>query len=73
MNKGTHYIGQPMYGLLISLLEKSKILKISHIILKYEKYYFFLKNFSVRRKRVLKTLNLRRNSVTVNITTSFLK
>ena len=29
MNKGTHFIGQPMYGQLISLLDKSKILKIS--------------------------------------------
>ena len=29
MNKGTHFIGQPMYGQLISLLNKSKILKIS--------------------------------------------
>ena len=29
MNKGTHFIGQPMYGQLISLLNKSKNLKIS--------------------------------------------
>ncbi len=29
MNKGTHFIGQPMYGQQISLLDKSKILKIS--------------------------------------------
>ncbi len=29
MNKGTHFIGQPMYGQLISLLDKSKILGIS--------------------------------------------
>ena len=29
MNKGTHFIRQPMYGQLISLLDKSKILKIS--------------------------------------------
>ena len=29
MNKGTHFIGQPMYGQLISLLDKSKILRIS--------------------------------------------
>jgi hypothetical protein len=29
MDKGTHFIGQPMYGQLISLLDKSKILKIS--------------------------------------------
>ena len=29
MNKGTHFIGQPMYGQLISLLDKSKILRFS--------------------------------------------
>ena len=30
MDKGIHFIGQPMYGQLISLLDKSKILKFSH-------------------------------------------
>ena len=29
MNKGTHFIGQPMYGQLINLLDKSEILKFS--------------------------------------------
>lgn len=29
MNKGTHFIGQPVYGQLISLLDKAKILHIS--------------------------------------------
>ena len=29
MDKGTHFIGQPAFGQLISLLGKSKILKIS--------------------------------------------
>ena len=29
MNKGTHFIGQPMYGQLISLLDRSKIIKFS--------------------------------------------
>ena len=29
MNKGTHFIGQPMYGQLIFLLDKAKILKFS--------------------------------------------
>ena len=29
MNKGTHFIGQPMYGQLIDLLDKSEILKLS--------------------------------------------
>ncbi len=29
MNKGTHFIGQPMFGQLIFLLDKSKILKFS--------------------------------------------
>ncbi len=29
MNKGTHFIGQPMYGKLISLLDRSKIIKFS--------------------------------------------
>ena len=29
MNKGTHFIGQPMYGQLIFLLNKAKILKFS--------------------------------------------
>ena len=29
MNKGTHFIGQPMYGQLINLLDKSKILRFS--------------------------------------------
>jgi hypothetical protein len=29
MSKGTHFIGQPMFGQLISLLDKSKILKFS--------------------------------------------
>ena len=29
MNKGTHFIGQPMYGQLINLLDKSKIIKFS--------------------------------------------
>ena len=29
MNKGTHFIGQPMYGQLLNLLDKQKILKIS--------------------------------------------
>ena len=29
MDKGTHFIGQPAFGQLISLLDKSKILKIS--------------------------------------------
>ena len=29
MNKGTHFIGQPMYGQLRSLLDKAIILKIS--------------------------------------------
>ena len=27
MDKGTHFIGQPMYGQLIDLLDKEKILK----------------------------------------------
>ena len=27
MSKGTHFIGQPLFGQLISLLDKSKILK----------------------------------------------
>ena len=29
MNKGTHFLGQPMYGQLISLLDKAQILRIS--------------------------------------------
>ena len=29
MNKGTHFIGQPMYGQLLNLLDKSKILRFS--------------------------------------------
>lgn len=29
MHKGTHFIGQPLYGQLINLLDKDKILKIS--------------------------------------------
>jgi len=29
MNKGTHFIGQPMYGQLIDLLDKGEILKLS--------------------------------------------
>ena len=29
MNKGTHFNGQPMYGQLISLLDKHEILKFS--------------------------------------------
>ena len=29
MNKGTHFIGQPMYGQLLNLLDKQKILKTS--------------------------------------------
>jgi hypothetical protein len=29
VNKGTHFIGQPMYGQLIFLLDKAKILKFS--------------------------------------------
>ena len=29
MNKGTHFLGQPMYGQLISLLDKAQILHIS--------------------------------------------
>ena len=29
MNKGTHFIGQPMYGQLIDLLDKGEILKFS--------------------------------------------
>lgn len=29
MNKGTHFIGQPMYGQLINLLDKDKILRFS--------------------------------------------
>jgi len=29
MNKGTHFIGQPMYGQLIKLLSKEEILKFS--------------------------------------------
>ena len=29
MDKGTHFIGQPTFGQLISSLDKSKILKIS--------------------------------------------
>lgn len=29
MNKGTHFIGQPMYGQLINLLNKEEILKFS--------------------------------------------
>ena len=29
MNKGTHFIGQPMYGQVIKLLDKSKILRFS--------------------------------------------
>lgn len=29
MNKGTHFIGQPMYGQLINLLDKAKILRFS--------------------------------------------
>ena len=29
MSKGTHFIGQPLFGQLISLLDKSKILKFS--------------------------------------------
>ena len=29
MNKGMHFIGQPMYGQLLNLLDKSKILRFS--------------------------------------------
>ena len=29
MDKGTHFIGQPMYGQLIDLLDKEKILLLS--------------------------------------------
>jgi len=29
MNKGTHFIGQPVFGQLINLLDKEKIAKIS--------------------------------------------
>ena len=29
MNKSTHFIGQPMYGQLLNLLDKQKILRIS--------------------------------------------
>ena len=29
MNKGTHFVGQPMYGQLIFLLDKAKILRFS--------------------------------------------
>ena len=29
MDKGTHFLGQPMYGQLISLLDKAQILRIS--------------------------------------------
>ena len=29
MNKGTHFIGQPMYGQLLNLLDKAKILCFS--------------------------------------------
>ena len=29
MNKGTHFIGQPMYCQLINLLDREKIVKIS--------------------------------------------
>ena len=29
INKGTHFLGQPMYGQLISLLDKVQILRIS--------------------------------------------
>lgn len=29
MNKGTHFIGQPMYGQLLNLLDRSKILRFS--------------------------------------------
>ncbi|MBQ9176431.1 MAG: hypothetical protein IJ139_06145 [Bacteroidaceae bacterium] len=29
MNKGTHFIGQPMYGQLLNLLNKQKILRFS--------------------------------------------
>ena len=29
MNKGTHFIGQPMYGQLLNLLDKAKILRFS--------------------------------------------
>ena len=29
MNKGTHFIGQPMYGQLLNLLDLSKILRFS--------------------------------------------
>ena len=32
MSKGTHFIGQPLFGQLISLLDKSKILKFSREI-----------------------------------------
>ena len=29
MNKGTHFIGQPMYGQLLNLLDRAKILRLS--------------------------------------------
>jgi hypothetical protein len=29
MDKGTHFIGQPMYGQLLNLLERAKILRFS--------------------------------------------
>ena len=29
MNKGTHFIGHPMYGQLLNLLDRSKILRFS--------------------------------------------
>ena len=29
MNKGTHFIGQPVYGQLLNLLDKEKIVEIS--------------------------------------------
>ena len=31
MNKGTNFIGQPMYGQLIDLLDKGEILKFSRV------------------------------------------
>ena len=31
MNKGTHFIGQPILGQIINLLDKQKILKLSRV------------------------------------------
>ena len=59
MNKGIHFIGQPMYGQLIDLLDKGEILKFSREngVERYVKHFDAYQHLAVMLYAVIKRFN----------------